>query len=225
MVNTLLLLATSIIMLSTWHKKINQSKLDAILDLAYPPNPEKPTYPQRSKVFNAFEKCSFTDTKVVILGQDPYHKPNQAHGLCFSVPDGEKIPPSLKNIHKCLNEDLGNTIPNSGNLESWAKQGVLLLNSVLTVQEKTPESHSKIGWQEITDDIMSILSTEKDNLVFMLWGNYAKKKQSILLTNNHLILTSVHPSPLSAHRGFLKNKHFSQCNKYLEDNGIKPINW
>lgn len=212
-------------MLTEWHSSIPIDKVEATLASAYPAKPKAPTYPPKPKVFNAFEKCSFSDTKVVILGQDPYHKPSQAHGLCFSVPDGTKPPPSLKNIYKSLNHDLNQPIPKSHNLEPWAEQGVLLMNAVLTVQERKPESHKNIGWQEITDQIISLISTEKKNVVFMLWGNYAKKKQSLLNETKHLILTSAHPSPLSAHRGFLTNKHFSQCNQYLIDTNQTPINW
>jgi uracil-DNA glycosylase len=182
-------------------------------------------YPKGNLIFNAFEQTPFDQVKVVILGQDPYHNPNQAMGLSFSVPDGIKIPPSLVNIYKELNKDIGMPIPTTGNLTKWANQGVLLLNSVLTVRENEPASHSKIGWTEFTDDIIQILSAQKSNIVFLLWGNYAQQKQIFIDATKHKILKAAHPSPFSAHNGFFGSKHFSDTNKYLVEHQKSPIDW
>ena len=182
-------------------------------------------YPPGKLIFNAFDQCPFDQLKVVILGQDPYHNPGQAHGLCFSVPDGIVIPPSLKNIFKELNSDLGKPPPSTGNLSGWADQGVLLLNATLTVQAHQAGSHQGKGWEEFTDEAVRILANSKSNLVFILWGSYAQKKGVVIPGQKHLILKSSHPSPLSAHRGFFGNKHFSKANKYLLDHDIEPIRW
>ena len=183
-------------------------------------------HPEIERIFAAFNHSPFDTTKVVIIGQDPYHGPNQANGLCFSVKDGLTHPPSLINIFKELNADTGKEIPKSGNLEQWAKQGVLLLNATLTVRAHTPGSHQKKGWEQFTDTVIKKLSDEREGLVFLLWGGFAKKKSKLIDINKHHILTSGHPSPLSANRGYwFGNKHFSQTNKILNIQGEAPINW
>ncbi len=182
-------------------------------------------YPPGNLIFNAFNNCPFDNTRVVILGQDPYHGPEQAHGLCFSVRDGVKTPPSLVNIFKEIENDLGVKVKGSGNLERWARQGVLLLNATLTVRADSPGSHQKKGWEVFTDRVISILSEEKENIVFFLWGSYAQKKGAVIDRSKHLVLESVHPSPLSASRGFFGNKQFTDCNEYLMFNGYDPIDW
>ncbi|MCT4600567.1 MAG: uracil-DNA glycosylase [Marinifilaceae bacterium] len=185
----------------------------------------KTIFPEKELVFNAFDKCDFDDIKVVILGQDPYHTPGAAHGLAFSVPDGEKIPPSLRNIFKEINEDLNKEIPTSGNLEKWAKQGVFMINATLTVEAHKAGSHQKKGWEQFTDAVIKKIADERENIVFLLWGSYAQKKANLIDDNKHCILKSVHPSPLSAYRGFFGCKHFSKTNEYLESKNIKSINW
>jgi uracil-DNA glycosylase len=185
----------------------------------------KTIYPPGSLIFNAFNLCSFEKVKAVIIGQDPYHGPGQAHGLCFSVREGIGFPPSLINIFKEIESDLGINRPVSGNLERWAAQGVLLLNATLTVREHQAGSHQKKGWEEFTDSVISILNNDRENIVFFLWGAYAQKKGESIDRSKHLVLESVHPSPLSASRGFFGNKHFSRCNEYLLRHGIDPINW
>ena len=182
-------------------------------------------FPPSPLIFNAFNLTPFNDVKVVILGQDPYHHIGQAHGLAFSVPDNIQKPPSLQNIFKELNQDLGIPIPTNGNLEKWAKEGVLLLNATLTVRAHMAASHTKIGWQRFTDAAIKALSDNRENLVFILWGNYAIAKENLINHNKHLILKTVHPSPLSASRGFFGCRHFSKTNEYLIKNNIKPINW
>lgn len=182
-------------------------------------------YPPGGLIFNAFDCCPFDEVKVVIVGQDPYHQPGQAHGLCFSVNDGVQIPPSLVNIFKEIENDLGKPAPSSGNLERWAKQGVLLLNATLTVQPNRAGSHQGKGWEEFTDAVIHHLANKRNNLVFILWGAYAQRKGASIDANRHLVLKSPHPSPLSAHRGFFGNKHFSTTNNYLVSNGIAPIDW
>lgn len=183
-------------------------------------------YPNKKEIFAAFDNCSFEQTKVVILGQDPYHGPNQANGLCFSVQDDIKHPPSLINIFKELQTDCNKIYPKSGNLESWAKQGVLLLNATLTVRAHEAGSHQKQGWETFTDEVIRSLSNEKDGLVFLLWGGFAKKKAKLIDTNKHHILSSGHPSPLSANRGYwFGNKHFSKTNMILREQGNKSIRW
>ena len=182
-------------------------------------------FPPGNEIFNAFNHCSFDDVKVVIIGQDPYHGPGQANGLCFSVKDGVRKPPSLINIFKEVAKDVGREIPASGNLERWAAQGVLLLNATLTVKASTPGSHQNKGWEEFTDSVIRVLSNKKEGLVFLLWGAYAQKKGSIIDEHKHLVLKSAHPSPFAAHRGFFGNKHFSKTNTYLKGKGKTPIDW
>jgi len=182
-------------------------------------------YPPGKLIFNAFEKCPFDKVKVVILGQDPYHEPGQAHGLCFSVPDGVSFPPSLQNIFKEIKNDLDLPIPKSGNLERWAEQGVFLLNATLTVRAHQAGSHQKKGWETFTDNVIRMLSVSGEHLVFLLWGAYAQRKGELIDTTKHLVLKSVHPSPLSAHRGFFGNQQFSTANKYLIAYGKEPIKW
>ena len=183
-------------------------------------------YPPGKLIFNAFDHCPAEQTKVVILGQDPYHGPGQAHGLCFSVPEGIEQPPSLQNIFKEINNDLGKPIPTSGNLERWAEQGVLLLNATLTVRAHQAGSHQNKGWETFTDAVIKIISEKKENLVFFLWGSYAQRKGAFIDTQRHLVLKSVHPSPLSANRGgWFDNHQFSQANAYLKSHGLKEIEW
>jgi uracil-DNA glycosylase len=185
----------------------------------------KKIYPKGSEYYSAFNLTPFESVKVVILGQDPYHGPGQAHGLCFSVPEGTKAPPSLVNIFKELKNDIGREVSKNGCLEVWARQGVLLLNSVLTVEAEQAASHQKKGWEIFTDEVIKKLNDEKENLVFILWGSYAQKKAEFVNQNKHFVIKSVHPSPLSSHRGFFGSKPFSKTNDYLIKNGIKPIEW
>ncbi|HEX8269652.1 MAG TPA: uracil-DNA glycosylase [Flavobacterium sp.] len=183
-------------------------------------------YPPSDQIFSAFSYCDFDDVKVVIIGQDPYHGANQAHGLCFSVNDTIAFPPSLRNIFKEIEINLGKEAPSSGKLEHWARQGVLLLNATLTVREGEAGSHQKKGWEKFTDTVIQILSDEKENVVFLLWGGYAKKKGAKIDKQKHLVLESGHPSPLSANSGhWFGNKHFSKTNEYLESQGKIPIHW
>ncbi|HUI32247.1 MAG: uracil-DNA glycosylase [Dysgonamonadaceae bacterium] len=182
-------------------------------------------YPPAKLIFNAFDQCPFDQVKVVIIGQDPYHNPGQANGLCFSVNDGVQIPPSLFNIYKEIKDDLGKNIPKSGNLERWSKQGVLLLNATLTVRAHQAGSHQGKGWEQFTDTVIDKLSNKRENLVFILWGSFAQRKGENIDANRHLILKSPHPSPLSAHRGFFGNQHFSRSNDYLIRHGREPIDW
>jgi uracil-DNA glycosylase len=213
----------------SWHEHLQEefakpyfTKLTSFIkeDIA-----EHKIYPPGKLIFNAFEHCSFDDTKVVIIGQDPYHGPDQANGLCFSVNDGVKHPPSLRNIFKEIKVDLGKEIPESGNLERWASQGVLLLNATLTVRAHTPGSHQKKGWEEFTDAVIRQIADTKENVVFILWGAYAQKKGSFIDNEKHCVLQSPHPSPFSADRGFFGNKHFSKTNEYLKDKGKTAIEW
>jgi len=183
------------------------------------------TFPPASLIFNAFDQCPFDQVKVVIIGQDPYHGDGQAQGLCFSVNDGVAFPPSLLNIFKEIERDLGKSTPTSGNLTRWAQQGVLLLNATLTVQAHMAGSHQGKGWETFTDAVIHKLATEKEHFVFILWGSYAQKKGAFIDSQKHLTLKSVHPSPLSAYRGFIGNNHFSLANQYLKKNGIPEINW
>jgi len=182
-------------------------------------------FPPGALIFNAFDLCPFEKAKAVIIGQDPYHGPGQAHGLCFSVRDGVEFPPSLINIFREIESDLGIPLPSSGDLSRWAGQGVLLLNATLTVKAHQAGSHQKRGWEEFTDYVIKVLNREKRNLVFFLWGSYAQKKGESIDRSKHLVLESVHPSPLSASRGFFGNRHFSRCNDYLAINGIEPVDW
>ena len=183
------------------------------------------TYPPGKLIFASFEYCKLPDLKVVILGQDPYHGEGQANGLCFSVSDGIKSPPSLVNIFKEIQNDLGKPIPISGNLERWAKQGILLLNATLTVRANTPGSHQNKGWETFTDRVIELISQKKEHVVFLLWGSYAQKKADLIDSKKHLILSSPHPSPFSADRGFFGCKHFSKTNDYLLSKGKKEIAW
>lgn len=185
----------------------------------------KTIYPKASNIFAAFNETPFDQVKVVILGQDPYHGPNQAHGLSFSVLEGVRIPPSLSNIYKEIQSDLGQSISDSGNLDRWAKQGVLLLNATLTVEAGKPGSHQHKGWEEFTDAVIKILNDKREHLVFMLWGSYAQKKGEHIDQKKHLVLSAAHPSPFSADRGFFGSRHFSQANAYLILHDIEPITW
>ena len=193
--------------------------------LAKRTNKGKTIYPPKEEIFNALKLTPFTDIKIVIIGQDPYHGPNQAHGLAFSVKEGIQTPPSLRNIYKELNTDLGLEIPESGCLESWAKQGVLLLNTSLTVERGQPQSHSHIGWQEFSDHIIQTINQHPEPVVFLLWGAHAQRKRDLIDESKHKILTAPHPSPFSAHKGFMGCKHFSLANQFLEQVGRKPIDW
>lgn len=184
-----------------------------------------PIYPPASRIFAALDACPLPDVKVVIIGQDPYHGPRQANGLCFSVADGVRFPPSLVNIFKEVSDDTGAPCPATGNLERWAAQGVLLLNSILTVEQGRPGSHASIGWERFTDAVVDAVSRLRENVVFLLWGSYAIKKGEAIDRQRHLVLTSVHPSPLSAYRGFLGCHHFSRANSYLESHSLSPILW
>lgn len=204
-----------------WEKPYYK-KLRAFLKSEYS---ARTVYPDMNNIFNALRMCSFEDTKVVIIGQDPYHGEGQAHGLCFSVKEGVTPPPSLKNIFKELNSDIGRPIDNNGNLEKWAKQGVLLLNAVLTVREGEPTSHKNIGWEIFTDRVIEELNKKEKPVVFLLWGAYAQKKCEKITNPIHHKLMSVHPSPLSASRGFFGCKHFSKTNQILEKNGFNQIKW
>ncbi len=182
-------------------------------------------YPKAKEIFNAFDACAFDDVKVVILGQDPYHGEGQANGLCFSVNEGVKPPPSLVNIFKEIKADLGKPISTSGNLQPWANQGVLLLNATLTVRASSPGSHQKKGWEIFTDAVIKIISEEREGLVFILWGAYAQKKGEVIDPEKHFVIMSPHPSPFSADRGFFGSKPFSKTNEYLRSKGLKEIDW
>lgn len=184
-----------------------------------------PCYPPGKLIFNAFDLCPYDRVKVVIIGQDPYHGPGQAHGLCFSVNDGVPFPPSLQNIFKEIQADLGVPVPASGNLTRWARQGVLLLNATLTVRAHQAGSHQRHGWEEFTDAAIRTLAEGREHLVFILWGAYAQRKGAVIDRQRHLVLQSAHPSPLSAHQGFFGRHHFSQANAYLEQHGQTPIQW
>ncbi len=182
-------------------------------------------YPPGKEIFRAFDTCPFADVRVVIVGQDPYHGPGQANGLCFSVRNGVPFPPSLVNILKEVSADTGNPMPDDGDLERWSRQGVLLLNATLTVRDGSPGSHQNRGWEQFTDAVIRLLSSEKQGLVFLLWGSYAQKKGAVIDRSNHLVLEAPHPSPLSAYRGFFGSKHFSRANTWLESHGQQPISW
>jgi uracil-DNA glycosylase len=182
-------------------------------------------YPPGPYIFRALDTTPLTSVKVVIIGQDPYHGPGQANGLSFSVAEGVRIPPSLQNIYKEIEADLGIAAPDSGDLTRWAAQGVLMLNATLTVKAKSPGSHQNKGWEEFTDAVIKVLNDEKQNLVFLLWGKYAQKKGEIIDRQKHLVLESPHPSPFSANRGFFGNKHFSKTNRYLEEKGDEKVDW
>lgn len=214
----------------SWKQALNQEfKKDyfvqAVQHLKIEKSQGKTIYPPGKFIFNAFNTTPFDKVKVVILGQDPYHGPGQAHGLCFSVQRGVPPPPSLQNIFKELREDIGMEIPTHGDLTHWAEQGVFLLNASLTVRAGEPMSHSQIGWSSFTDTVIKTISNKKEHVVFLLWGKFAKEKQALIDTQKNLVLTAAHPSPLSAHNGFLGCKHFSTANQYLIKNGIDPIDW
>ncbi|WP_413528013.1 uracil-DNA glycosylase [Rahnella inusitata] len=215
----------------TWHDVIGQEKeqpyfVDTLKFVAAERAAGKTIYPPQQDVFNAFRSAELADVKVVILGQDPYHGPNQAHGLSFSVRPGIPAPPSLVNMYKELITDIpGFERPNHGYLQSWADQGVLLLNTVLTVEGGQAHSHAKLGWETFTDRVIAALNENREGIVFLLWGSHAQKKGNIIDTQRHHVLKAPHPSPLSAHRGFLGCKHFSQANTLLEKQGLTPIDW
>lgn len=214
----------------SWQQQLEQdfkqpyiAELVAFLNAEYQAG--KTIYPAASNIFNALNTTSFGNVKVVILGQDPYHGPNQAHGLCFSVLPGVRLPPSLLNIFKEIKNDLGFDIPTHGCLQSWAEQGVLLLNATLTVEQAQAGSHQGKGWETFTDSVIAALNKHREGIVFLLWGSYAHKKGKIIDTKRHHVLKSVHPSPLSAHRGFFGNNHFSTANQYLKKQGQSEIDW
>ena len=204
------------------YRKDYYKKLFEFVGIEYASNT---VYPPGDDIFNAFHLTPLKDVKVVIIGQDPYHEPNQAHGLSFSVKPGVDIPPSLQNIYKELQDDLGCYIPNNGYLVKWAKQGVLLLNAVLTVRAHAAASHQGKGWEEFTDAAIKIVNAENRPIVFMLWGSFARSKKAMLDNPQHLILEAPHPSPLSAYRGFFGCKHFSKANEFLKEHGVSPIDW
>lgn len=214
---------------SSWGERLSEefgkSYFKDLVEFVRSEYAQNKVFPPGRLIFNAFEHCPFEKVKVVILGQDPYHGPGQAHGLCFSVPDGVDFPPSLQNIFKEINLDLGIPVPGTGNLERWAAQGVFLLNATLTVRAHQAGSHQNKGWETFTDRVIHLLAESCEHLVFMLWGAYAQKKGQFIDKSRHLVLESVHPSPLSAHRGFFGNHHFSQANRYLELHGKEPVNW
>jgi len=217
---------------SSWQKVLEEEfskpyfvELANFVRSAYTENPGA-IFPKGKHIFRALDTCSFEDTRVVILGQDPYPTKGHAHGLCFSVePDIRPLPKSLVNIFKEIQTDLGQPFPEHGDLSRWAKQGVLLLNSTLTVAEGKPESHARKGWEQFTDAVIQQLSQRKSQVVYMLWGNKAQEKAATVNPLENLVLKTVHPSPLSAHRGFFGWKHFSQCNHYLASHGLAPIEW
>ena len=205
---------------------INSEQFKNLVDFVKAEYKNNVCYPKGSLIFSALNNCVFEKVKLVILGQDPYHNPNQANGLAFSVPENITHPPSLVNIFKEIQQDLNTSYPVSGDLMKWVNQGVLLLNSTLTVKKNSPGSHQNKGWEDFTDEIINIISLRKKNIVFLLWGNYAKKKSKLIDQNKHLILSSGHPSPLSANRGYwFGNKHFSKANQYLKENNIVEIEW
>lgn len=213
----------------SWKQRLenefNKSYFKNLADFVKKEYSEYTIYPPGKEIFNAFDHCDFDSVKVVIIGQDPYHGPGQANGLCFSVRDGIRKPPSLLNIFKEIKNDLGKEIPDSGNLERWADQGVLLLNATLTVRSNTAGSHQNKGWEEFTDAVIRKISEEKVGVVFLLWGAYAQKKGAIIDESKHYVLKSAHPSPFAADRGFFGCKHFSKTNEYLRKNGKKEIDW
>lgn len=213
----------------SWHAQLQDEfekpYFHALTDFVRAEYAQHTCYPPASKIFAAFDACPFDAVKVVLLGQDPYHEPGQAEGLCFSVPEGVRFPPSLLNIFKEIQDDLSQPIPPSGSLLHWAEQGVLLLNATLTVRAHQAGSHQGHGWEELTDAAIRQLSTQREGLVFILWGAYAQRKGQHIDAHRHLVLRSPHPSPLSAHRGFFGNHHFSLANDYLVKQGLSPILW
>lgn len=213
----------------SWHKALAEQwempYFKTLTDFVRTQYATATVYPPASKIFAAFDACPFDKVKVVILGQDPYHGPGQANGLCFSVNPGVPYPPSLINIFKEVSSDTGAATPSDGDLSRWARQGVFMLNSVLTVEQGRAASHASRGWETLTDAAIAALSANREHLVFLLWGSYAINKGKLIDRSKHLVLTSVHPSPLSAHRGFFGNRHFSRANEYLQNHGITPIQW
>lgn len=213
----------------SWHKALAEQwempYFKTLTDFVRTQYATTTVYPPASKIFAAFDACPFDKVKVVIIGQDPYHGPGQANGLCFSVNPGVPYPPSLINIFKEVSSDTGAAAPSDGDLSRWARQGVFMLNSVLTVEQGRAASHASRGWETLTDAAIAALSANREHLVFLLWGSYAINKGKLIDRSKHLVLTSVHPSPLSAHRGFFGNRHFSRANEYLQAHGITPIQW
>jgi len=214
----------------SWHEQLapefDKPYFKTLMEFVKEEYAENTCYPKGSEIFSAFDHCPFDQVKVVILGQDPYHGPGQANGLCFSVRDGIAVPPSLQNIYKEITNDVNIKTPESGNLERWAKQGVLLLNATLTVRAHQAGSHQRKGWEQFTDAVVSTLSRKRENIIFLLWGGYAKKKGAKVDAEKHKVLVSGHPSPLSANRGYwFGNTHFSQTNDYLKSIGKTPIAW
>jgi len=208
--------------LESEYKKEYFTKLESFVKSEYE---NKIIYPKMNEIYNAFRYTSFNDIKVVIIGQDPYHGENQAEGLCFSVKKGVQKPPSLVNIFKELQEDLGCPIPKDGSLIQWTKQGVLLLNAVLTVEKDKAASHRAKGWESFTDEVIRLVNKKETPVVFILWGNYARSKKELITNDKHFIIESAHPSPLSAYNGFFGSKPFSKTNNFLISNGLEPINW
>lgn len=206
-------------------KEFNEPYFEKLTDFVKNEYKNHKIFPPLGELFSAFDLCPFNKVKVVIIGQDPYHGPGQAHGLCFSVRNGVKFPPSLRNIFKEINADLGTAVPQSGDLTRWATQGVLLLNATLTVRAHQAGSHQGKGWEQFTDAAINAISEQKEKVVFLLWGAYAQRKGQVIDKSKHLVLESVHPSPLSASRGFFGNHHFSRANHYLVENGKSPIEW
>ena len=213
----------------SWKEKLKlefeQPYFQQLIDFVKNEYHTQTVYPPGSEIFKAFDQCNFEEVKVVIIGQDPYHGPGQANGLCFSVHDGVRMPPSLVNIFKELYNDLGKPVPGSGNLERWAKQGVLLLNATLTVRASAPGSHQNKGWEQFTDAAIRVISEEKENIVFILWGAYAQKKGEVIDRQKHFVIASPHPSPFSADRGFFGSKPFSKANAFLRSKNLKEIEW
>lgn len=207
------------------HDEFDKPYFQQLVDFVKTEYQRHTVYPPGKEIFRAFDHCSFADVKVVIIGQDPYHGPGQANGLCFSVRNDVRMPPSLVNIFKEIHNDLGKPIPQYGDLERWAKQGVLLLNATLTVRASSAGSHQNKGWEMFTDEVIRRISDEKEHVVFLLWGAYAQKKGEIIDRAKHLVLMSAHPSPFSADRGFFGCRHFSKTNEYLKSKGLKEIDW
>ena len=214
---------------TSWQEKLQQEfdepYFEELIEFVRREYAQGTCYPPGNLIFNAFNLCPLSQVKVVLIGQDPYHEPGQAHGLCFSVNDGVPFPPSLRNIFQEIQTDLGTPVPASGNLTRWAEQGVLLLNATLTVRAHAAASHQKHGWERFTDAVIRLVSAECEHVVFILWGSYAQSKAALIDTTKHCVLRSAHPSPLSAYRGFFGNHHFSLCNQYLQQHNIKPIDW
>jgi len=206
-------------------QEFNKSYFKELVDFVKREYRDQTVYPPGPLIFNAFNRCPFSKVKVVILGQDPYHGPGQAHGLCFSVKENMPFPPSLVNIFKEIKSDIGSPIPTNGNLERWADQGVLLLNATLTVRAHQAGSHQNKGWEQFTDFVIHLIASEKAHIVFLLWGAYAQRKAAFVNRSEHLVLESAHPSPLSASKGFFGNHHFSQANNYLTEHQLEPIQW